>query len=43
MAILVLLGLVNVLTVAFMPAGRWVLGTVYVVALGGVALHGIAL
>jgi hypothetical protein len=26
-----------------LPAGRWVLGAVYVVALGGVALHGIAL
>ena len=26
-----------------LPAGRWVLGTVYGIALGGVALHGIAL
>jgi DNA-binding MarR family transcriptional regulator len=26
-----------------LPAGRWVLGAVYVIALGGVALHGIAL
>jgi hypothetical protein len=26
-----------------LPAGRWVLGTVYVIAIGGVALHGIAL
>ena len=26
-----------------LPAGRWVLGAVYVVALGGVALHGLVL